>query len=59
MVRVVVLVIVLGLVAWLLTFLPIPEPFRTLVFVVMVVAVIWEVLALAGLVPSVIDRRQP
>jgi hypothetical protein len=56
MIRVLVLLIVLGLVAWLVTFLPLPQPFHTLIWVVLVLCLIWEVLALAGYVPSGLDR---
>ena len=48
MVRLLVLVIVMGLVAWLITFLPLPAPFPMLIWVVMVLVLIWEILALAG-----------
>ncbi len=51
-----VLAIVLGLLAWLLTYLPIPEPFHTIIFVVMVLAFVWELLAAAGMTSSFIGR---
>lgn len=52
MIRLLLLIIALGLVWWLLGFIPIPEPFHTIITVVMILIVIWEVLALAGLVRS-------
>lgn len=52
MVRIVVLLIVLGLVAWLTTFLPLPPPFPQLIWVVLILCLIWEVLALAGYTKS-------
>ncbi len=57
--RIVILAVVLGLVAWLLTFLPIPEPFHTIILVVMVLALLWEVIAALGYVPSALPRRSP
>lgn len=59
MVRIVILVIALGLIAWLVTFLPIPEPFRTIIWVVLVLALIYEVLAVAGYVPSLWRSPSP
>lgn len=56
MIRLLVLLIALGLVAWLVAFLPLPAPFPQVIWVVMVLCVIWEVLALAGYVPSALDR---
>lgn len=53
--RIIVLLIVLGLVWWLITFLPIGEPFLTLIRVVIIVCLIWEVLALAGYLPSTLS----
>lgn len=52
--RIIVLVIALGLIAWLVTFLPIPEPFRTIVWVVLILCLIWEVLAMAGYTRSIL-----
>ena len=51
--------IVLGLVWWLVTFLPIGESFLTIAHVVIIVALIWEVLAMAGQVPSVLSWKSP
>ena len=62
MIRLLVLVIVLGLVAWLImAFLPLPYPFPQIIWVIMGVCIIWEVLALAGYVQSPFDRlnRRP
>jgi hypothetical protein len=59
MLRLVFLLIVLGLVWWLIGFLPLPEPFPTIIRVVLVLALIWEVLALAGYVPSYLNRYPP
>jgi hypothetical protein len=56
MIRILVLVIVLGLAAWLLTYLPLPAPFPQLIWVIMILCLLWEILALAGYVPSAIDR---
>lgn len=58
MIRVVILAVVLGLAWWLLRFLPIGEPFMTIILVIMVLALLYEVLSLAGYVPSV-WRRPP
>lgn len=52
MIRLLLLIIALGLVWWLLGFIPIPEPFHTIITVVMILIVIWEVLAMAGYVRS-------
>lgn len=52
MIRLVMLLIVLGLVAWLITFLPLPQPFPLLIWVVLILCLIWEVLALAGYTKS-------
>ena len=59
MIRIVILLIVLGLVLWLTTFLPLPAPFPQLIWVVMIVCLIWEVLALAGYTTSFIGRGPP
>lgn len=56
MVRVLILLVVLGVVAWLLTYLPLPEPFPKLIWVVMILCVIWEVLALAGYTRSFLNK---
>lgn len=56
--HVVVLAVVLGLAAWLITFLPIPDPFRTIIWVVMVLFLLWELLAAVGYVSSTF-RRPP
>lgn len=52
MIRLIVFLIVLGLVWWLITFLPLPEPFPTIIHVVIILALIWELLAAAKIVPS-------
>jgi hypothetical protein len=50
LVRILVVVIILGLVFWLLTLIPIPEPFFVIARVlVVVIAIVW-LLNLAGLV---------
>lgn len=59
MLRILVLVIVLGLVAWLIRFLPIGEPFITIIWVIMVLILIWEVLALAGYTKSFLNSPPP
>lgn len=59
MVRILVLLIVLGLVWWLLGYLPIPEPFHTVIGVVMILVLIWEVLALAGYTRSAFPSPPP
>jgi hypothetical protein len=56
--RLLVVVVVLGVVWWLLTFLALPEPFHTLARIVVVVCLIWEVLAVAGMTGSIFNRRQ-
>lgn len=55
-IRILVLVIVMGLVAWLLTFLPIPAPFPQIIYVMMILVVVWEILALFGYVGSFLNR---
>ncbi len=45
-----VLVIVMGLVYWLIGYLPIPEPFNKIIMVIMILILIVYVLALAGFV---------
>ncbi len=57
MTRVLMLLVVLGLVAWLITFLPLPPPFPQLIWVVMILVLIWEVLSLAGYTRSIVDRN--
>lgn len=59
MIRVVVLAVVLGLVAWLVTLLPVPEPFRVVIWVVLVLALLWELLAAFGYVSSALRRGPP
>lgn len=54
MIRVIILLIVLGLVWWLIGFLPLPDPFPILIRVVLILFLIWELLALAGYVPTAI-----
>ncbi len=56
MIRVLMLLIILGVVAYLIRFLPLPEPFPTLIYGCMILVVIWEVLAMAGYVPSAVGR---
>lgn len=59
MLRILILLIVLGLVAWLVTFLPLPPPFPQLIWVVMILCLIWEVLALAGYTRSFLNGPPP
>lgn len=59
MIRILILVIVLGLVAWLVRFLPLGEPFITIIWVVMILCLIWEVLALAGYTRSFLPGQGP
>jgi hypothetical protein len=59
MLRLLVLVIILGLVAWLIKFLPIGEPFITIIWVIIVLVIIWEVLALAGYTKSFVGNNRP
>lgn len=44
--------IVLGLVAYLVKFLPIPEPFMTIIYVVLIIALIWQILNISKNPPS-------
>lgn len=57
MVRILLLIVVLGVVAWLLQYLPLPQPFPQLIWILMILCIVWEVLALAGFTNSFIDRR--
>jgi hypothetical protein len=42
--RIIIIVVVIGLVIWLLGFLPIPEPFRTIAYVLIVVGLIVSII---------------
>lgn len=57
--RIIILVIVLGLVWWLIGFLPLGEPFTTIIRVLIILALIWEVLALAGFTKSFLNNPPP
>lgn len=57
--RLIVVLIVCGLVAWLVQYLPLPAPFPQLIWVVLILVVIWEVLALAGYVSPIGYRPPP
>ena len=61
--RIVIVLVVLGLVAWLVTFLPLPAPFpeiiRIVIIVVAVVLVIWELLAVVGWASSPLSKLGP
>jgi hypothetical protein len=59
MIRILVLLIVLGLVVWLTTLLPLPQPFHTLIWVFVILCLIWEVLAMAGFVKSFVPWNGP
>ena len=59
MVRILLLLIVLGLVWWLTGFLPLPEPFPTIIRVVLILCLIWELLALAGYTKSILPPGPP
>ncbi len=48
-----IVLVVLGLVYWLITTLPIPDPFRTIIYVVMVLCLIIWLLSLIGVVGPV------
>jgi hypothetical protein len=50
--RIIVLLIVLGLVVYLTGFLPLPQPFPTLIWVAVVLTLIWAVLGEAGYAPG-------
>jgi hypothetical protein len=52
LISIIVVLVVLGLVYWLITLLPIPEPFRTIIFVVIVIAMIFWLLSIVGMTPS-------
>jgi hypothetical protein len=47
-----IIVVLVVLVYWLITLLPIPEPFRTIIFVVIVIAMIFWLLSIVGMTPS-------
>ena len=57
--RIVVVLIVCGLVAWLVTFLPLPAPFPQLIWVVLILVILWELLALVGYVSPIGYRSPP
>lgn len=57
--RLVVVLIVCGLVAWLITFLPLPAPFPQLIWVVLILVILWELLSLAGYVSPIGYRGPP
>lgn len=59
MLRILLLLIVLGLVAWLITFLPLPPPFPTIIWVVLILCLIYEILALAGYTKSMLPPGPP
>ena len=59
MVRIIMLLIVLGLVWFLIGFLPLPEPFPLLIHVVIILCLIWELLALAGYTRSFLNNPPP
>jgi asparagine N-glycosylation enzyme membrane subunit Stt3 len=48
-----IVLIVLGLVYWLITTLPIAEPFKTIIYVVLVLCLILWLLSLIGVGPSI------
>ena len=51
MIQLIIVLLVLGLVWWLIsTFLPIPQPFRNAILIVLVLCAIWYLLRFAGLV---------
>lgn len=53
MIGILVLLIVLGLVWWLIGFLPLPAPFPEIIHVVIILCIIYELIAiLTGRVPS-------
>jgi heme A synthase len=47
-----IVIIVMGLIYWLITFLPLPAPFRTIAIVVFVVICILILLGFIGVIPS-------
>lgn len=59
MIRLLMLLIVLGLVWYLIGFLPLPEPFPTIIRVVIVLCLIWELLAMVGTVRSIFRPGGP
>lgn len=52
MISLLVTIVVLGLVYWLLTLLPLPDPFGVILKVVFVLIAIWVILGAFGLVSS-------
>ncbi len=52
MISLIVTIIVLGLVYWLCTLLPLPDPFGVILKVVFVLIAIWLVLGAVGVVSS-------
>lgn len=59
MFRFLIFLVVLGLVAWLITLLPLPAPFPTIIWAVLILMFIWEILALAGYTKSYLNRNSP
>jgi ABC-type siderophore export system fused ATPase/permease subunit len=51
LISIIIVLVVLGLVYYLVTLLPIPEPFRTIIYVVIILALIIWLLSFIGVVP--------
>ena len=52
LISIIIVLVVLGLVYYLITLLPIPDPFRTIIYVVIILALIIWLLSFIGVVPS-------
>jgi len=50
--------VVLGIVWWLTTLLPLPPPIPVIIQVAVILVIIWEILALTGKVPSTMSWRK-
>lgn len=52
LVQLIVLVVIFGLIIWLVQFLPLAEPFKTVAIVLMVLILILVLLGVVGLLPA-------
>lgn len=57
--RLALVAVVVGLVWWLVGYLPLPDFALLLVRVVLILALIWELLAVGGVVPSAFKGSPP
>lgn len=52
LIQLLVMVIVAGILYWIVTLLPLPEPFKTIAIVIVILIILFWILGMVGMIPS-------